>query len=484
MKIFPVILSGGSGTRLWPSSREDFPKQYLTFFNEHSLLQNTILRLAKIDTIDSPIIVCNEEHRFIVAHQLEQIEADIDQIILEPCKRNTAPAIAAAAAFVEQEKNCKDYLLFVLPADQIITDEIAFKSSLEKALKAAKNDKFIIFGVKPHCANTGFGYIKTYRLNKNTEVADVEKFVEKPDKTLAEKYLAHNLGLYEQGDPPCWFWNSGMFILPKDLLAAELLKYGDNIWEAAKNSVKLGSRDLDFFRLNSKYFRLSPDISIDYALMEKSKAVMVVSLEAGWSDLGSWPALHDLKQTDEDGNFFDGDVIGTNTENCFVKSSNMLISTLGVKDLIIVQSPDAILVTNHDNGQKISLLINELRQADRKEVLNNKKVYRPWGWFDSIELGVNFQVKRLHVNPSGKLSLQMHHKRAEHWVVVNGIATVVLEERTLSLSEGESIYIPLGAKHSLENNTNYALDIIEVQTGTYFGEDDIVRFSDVYGRID
>ena len=484
MKIFPVILSGGSGTRLWPLSRKNYPKQYLPLIDEYSMLQNTIQRLVGIEFLESPIVVCGSEHRFIVAEQLKYIGIEDSSIILEPIGRNTAPAIASAAFYIQQNKSDEDHMLLVLAADHLIEDNVAFHATINNAIEHAIADKLVTFGVLPVSPNTGYGYIKACSTNEDKLVMNVECFKEKPDLNTAKKYLAENTSMIAQNSSPSWYWNGGMFLFKAKTLLNELSKHNEDVLVAAKKSVARAKLDLDFLRLDEREFSASPDISIDFALMEKSNKVVVAPLDAGWSDLGTWPALFDASIKDENNNVLEGDVVAYQTTNCYVSSPSKLVATMGVDNLIIVNSSDALLITSSEQAHNVKNVINILNASGRKEAVSNQKVHRPWGWFDSIELGDNYQVKRLHVNPGEKLSLQMHHKRAEHWVVVKGTATATVGEEVLSVGTGESIYIPITVKHALENRTEESLDIIEVQTGTYLGEDDIVRFSDIYGRTE
>jgi len=471
MKIVPVILSGGSGTRLWPLSRKQCPKPYLPLVNHNTMLQETVLRLEGIDNLESPVIVCNVDHRFLVAEQCQQIGIENPVILLEPVGRNTAPAIAAAA--LHTLKSMDNAILLVLSADHVIQDIPAFHQAINIASQQAQKDKLVTFGVVPVEANTDYGYIKSSKNDDNGAYL-AEEFVEKPDFKTAQAYL-------EQGN---YFWNSGMFMFRADKLISELTTYSHNIVESANRSIDNAEEDLDFIRLNKLAFESSPSDSIDYALMEKSNKVAVVPLDAGWSDIGSWPALYDIGIKDVDGNVVHGDVITQNTSDTYINANHHMVAAIGVENLIIVDTPDATLVASKDKAQEVKAIVESLQTNKRYESASHRKVYRPWGWFDSIESGVNFQVKRLHVNPGAKLSLQKHHKRAEHWVVVNGTATVTNGDQVLTLNKGESTYISTGVIHALENKTNFPLEIIEVQSGSYLGEDDIVRFEDIYGRTE
>jgi mannose-1-phosphate guanylyltransferase/mannose-6-phosphate isomerase len=470
MQIIPVILSGGSGTRLWPLSRKDYPKQYLTLIGNNTMLQETILRLSGLDNLADPIIVCNTDHRFLVAEQCQRIAVKNPTILLEPVGRNTAPAIVAAA--LQLLKSSDDTVMLVLSADHVIQDIDAFHDSIKIASSQAQEGRLATFGIVPKDANIGYGYIKSSK-NNTYGGYKVEEFVEKPDLETAQAYL-------EQGN---YLWNSGMFMFKADVLIDELTTHSPDIVKYVSDAVNNSKQDLDFIRLDKQAFVSSPSDSIDYALMEKSDNVVVVPLDAGWSDVGSWSALYDIDAKDNSGNVFKGDVVAKDTTNTYIHTSNHMVTAVGIDNLIVIDTPDATLIASQDKSHEVKSIVEYLQKKGREEAHFNRKVYRPWGWYNSIEVGKNFQVKRLHVNPGAKLSLQMHHKRAEHWVVVRGTATAVNGKNTLTLTEGNSIYIPIGTKHALENRTNEQLDIIEVQSGTYLGEDDIVRFEDIYGRV-
>ena len=468
--IIPVILSGGSGERLWPLSRRQFPKQYLPLSSDNTMFQETILRLNGLDNLAEPIIICNEDHRFLVSEQCKQINVINPKILLEPVAKNTAPAIMAAA--LQSIKDSDDAILLVLSADHVIQDLDAFHHAINIANKQAEAGKLATFGIVPTGANIGYGYIRVS--NYNTEGAyKVEQFVEKPNLSTAQYYL-------EQGN---YLWNSGMFMFQANTLINELTKYSPDIVTAISNAFNNSTKDLDFIRLEKQAFVSSPTGSIDYLLMEKSNNVVVVPLDAQWKDIGSWSSLHDIGIKDEGGNVIKGDVFTESTTNTYINATSHMVATIGVHDLVIVDTPNAILISTKDQAQEVKKIVEQLQKQDREEQLNHRKVYRPWGWYDSIETGLHFQVKRLHVNPGSKLSLQMHHNRAEHWVVVSGTATATNGEDILTLNEGDSTYIPIGITHSLENQTTEDLEIIEVQSGSYLGEDDIVRFEDIYGRL-
>ena len=470
MKIVPVILSGGSGTRLWPLSRKEYPKQYLPLAGDNTMLQETILRLSGLDNLADPIIVCNTDHRFLVAEQCQQIGVKNPTILLEPVGRNTAPAIAAAA--LQSLKTSDDTVLLVLSADHVIQDIDAFHEAINIANNQAQKGKLVIFGIVPKDANTGYGYIKSSKSNTDGTYK-VEEFVEKPDLKTAEKYL-------DQGN---YLWNSGIFMFKADSLIDELNTHSPDIVKLVSDAVNNATQDLDFIRLDKQAFESSPSDSIDYALMEKSDNVVVVPLDAGWSDVGSWSALYDIGLKNSSGNVLKGDVTVKDTTNTYIFASHHMVTTVGVDSLVVIDTPDATFIASQDKAHEVKSIVESLQKKGRDEAHSNRKVYRPWGWYDSIEVGKNFQVKRLHVNPGAKLSLQMHHKRAEHWVIVSGQATATNGEEVLTLDEGQSIYIPIGVRHSLKNHTDESLEIIEVQSGTYLGEDDIVRFEDIYGRI-
>jgi len=470
MTITPVILSGGSGTRLWPLSRKQYPKQYLPLAGDNTMLQETILRLNGLDNIADPIIICNADHRFLVAEQCQQIDITNPVILLEPVGRNTAPAIAAAA--LQSLKEIDDAVLLVLSADHVIQNVEAFHQAINIASNQAQEGKLATFGIVPTDANTGYGYIKSSKDNIDGAY-EVEEFVEKPDLKTAQTYL-------EQGN---YLWNSGMFVFKAATLIDELTTHSPEIVTSVNDAVNNAVQDLDFIRLDKQAFESSPSDSIDYALMEKSNNVVVVPLDAQWNDIGSWSALHDIGIKDSNGNVIQGDVVTEETTNTYIHANHHMVATIGVRDLVIVDTPNATLIATKDKVQEVKKIVERLQEQDREEQFCHRKVYRPWGWYDSIERGLHFQVKRLHINPGAKLSLQMHYKRAEHWVVVSGTATAINGEDVLTLTEGDSTYIPIGATHGLENKTNEQLEIIEVQSGTYLGEDDIVRFEDIYGRI-
>jgi mannose-1-phosphate guanylyltransferase / mannose-6-phosphate isomerase len=470
MKIVPVILSGGSGTRLWPLSRKQYPKQYLPLASNNTMLQETILRLKGLDNLADPIIVCNVDHRFLVAEQCQQIDIKKPVILLETIGRNTAPAIAAAA--LQSIKQADDAVLLILSADHVIQNIESFHQAINIAINQAQEGKLVTFGIVPTNANIGYGYIKSSK-NNTGGAYKVEEFVEKPDLETAQSYL-------ERGN---YLWNSGMFMFKANTLIDELTIHSPDIVESASNAVNNAKQDLDFIRLDRQAFESLSSDSIDYALMEKSDNVVVVPLDAQWNDIGAWPALYDIGIKDKSGNVIKGDVITQGTTNTYINADHHMVVAIGVNNLIIIDTPDATFVATQGKAQEVKSIVESLQARGRCEGDTHRKVYRPWGWYDSIESGKYFQVKRLHVNPGAKLSLQMHHKRAEHWIVVSGIATATNGGEILILNKGESTYVPLGVTHALANNSSEPLEIIEVQSGSYLGEDDIVRFEDVYGRV-
>ena len=470
MNIIPVILSGGSGARLWPLSRKQYPKQYLSLTGRKTMLQETILRLNGLENLADPIIICNVDHRFIVAEQCKQINISNPLILLEPVGRNSAPAIVAAA--LQSIKDSDDATLLILPADHVIQDIDAFHLAINVANKQAQNGKLATFGIVPIDANTGYGYIKSSK-DDNDGTYKVEEFVEKPSLKTAQAYL-------RQGN---YLWNSGMFMFQANRLIDELTNHSPDIVKAIKSSVENATHDLDFIRLEKKAFESSPSNSIDYALMEKSNNVVVVPLDAQWNDIGSWSALYDIGVKDDNGNVIQGDVFTEETTNTYINATNHMVATIGVQDLVIVDTPNATLISTKDKAQEVKKIVEQLQQQDREEQFCHRKVYRPWGWYDTIERKKKFQVKRIHVNPGAKLSLQSHKHRAEHWVVVKGKAIVTKGNDIFDLEVNQSTYISIGELHSLENYSKLdSLELVEVQSGSYFGEDDIVRYDDIYDR--
>jgi len=468
-KIIPVILSGGSGTRLWPLSRKDRPKQFLQFFGEHSMLQETLLRLKGIRNIDRPIILCNENHRFLVAHQCQDIGFE-PKIILEPEGRNTAPAITVAA--IQSLREFKNSILLVLSADHKIDDIKKFHRAIEIAKKTALEKKLVTFGVRPLGPNIGYGYIK-YSGNEEGP-SRVEKFVEKPDLKKANEYFISKE----------YLWNSGIFMFNPKCLLDELNKFNPEIYKKSLEAIEKSSKDLDFIRLDEESFKSCPSDSIDYALIEKSDNVFVIPIEIGWSDLGTFESLRGSKTKDINGNIFEGDVISFDTNNTFVRSPEKLVATFGISNMTIINTKDALLVSENSQSENVKDIVKILIESKRKEYIHHRKVHRPWGWYDSIEQGKYFQVKRLHIYPGAKLSIQRHQKRSEHWVLVSGKVIATKGETNVSMIEGDSIFIPKGEIHSLFNPNEECAEIIEVQSGSYLGEDDIERLEDLYGRAD
>lgn len=470
MKINPIILSGGSGTRLWPLSRSLYPKQFLDFFGKNSLFQQAALRTKGDSDFFNPVVICNNEHRFLAAEELQKINSNAQAIILEPAGRNTAPAIAIAA-FDVLNKNPQNDLMLVMPSDHIIKDEKKFIAATKKAAKIAQDEYLITFGIIPDKAETGYGYIKQNQA-LSPEIFTVEKFVEKPEKFLAEEFVKSKE----------YFWNSGIFMFRATTYLKTLQLMHPEIYNNCQKSYQNSTRDLDFIRLEKESFEKCQNISIDYAVMEKAKKVAVMPVDIGWSDVGSWSAVAELTTKDEQQNSIIGDAITLETKNCYINSADKLIATIGVEGLIIVALKDVVLIANKNNSQDVKKLFEILKEKTREECATHTRVMRPWGSFETIDLGERFKVKRIIVKPKSSLSLQMHAKRSEHWVVVTGEAVVTCGEKEFILNEDQSTYIPLGQKHRLENKTDKNLEIIEVQTGAYLGEDDIVRFNDFYGR--
>lgn len=471
--IHPVIMAGGTGSRLWPLSRQLNPKQFLKLTDDNlSMLQLTVARLEGMESAD-PLLICNEEHRFLAAEQMRQSGHDDARIILEPCGRNTAPAIALAALQLAKDAadDGDDPLMLVLAADHLIQDVPAFQNGIAKAVPLAQQGNLVTFGIVPGHAETGYGYIQ-----HGPELAEgsftVTRFVEKPDQKTAEEY-------FSSGD---YLWNSGMFMFGARRYLTELEKHRPDILAICQAAFDGASEDLHFTRVNESIFAECPEDSVDYAVMEKTDNAAVVSLDAGWSDIGSWSALWDVSDKDQNGNTFTGDVIAHDTERTLVRADSRLVATVGVKDLVIIETKDALLVAHKDKVQDVKKVVERIKNDGRHEHMNHREVYRPWGVYDSIDNGNRYQVKRITVKPGAKLSVQMHHHRAEHWIVVSGTAKVTNGEKTYLVTENQSTYIPIGQIHSLENPGVIDLDLIEVQSGSYLGEDDIVRFKDVYGR--
>lgn len=464
--ITPVILSGGSGTRLWPLSREAHPKQFLPVIGEHSLLQATALRLQGLDAV-APIVVAGEAHRFLVAEQLHAIGLPPSALLLEPAGRNTAPAIAVAA--FQALAADPDAVLLVMPSDHAITDVPAFQAAVRQALPAARDGGLVTFGIVPEAPETGFGYIKAA---PGEGVRAIERFVEKPDAATAAGYVA-------SGD---YFWNSGMFLFRARAYLDELAQVHPLMVELAETAVARARRDADFIRLDPDAFSAMASDSIDYAVMEKTAKGRILPVSVGWSDVGSWQALWQVAEQDGAGNAHHGDVLAIDCRNTLAMGEKRLLALLGLDNVVVVDTDDAVLVAHKDRVQDVKAIVAKLKAENRPQATWHRKVFRPWGNYDSVDAGARFQVKRIVVKPGAALSLQMHHHRAEHWIVVSGTAKVTCDERVILLSENQSTYIPLGSKHRLENPGNIPLELIEVQSGSYLGEDDIVRFEDVYGR--
>lgn len=469
--LIPLILSGGSGTRLWPVSRRNLPKQFLALAGKGTLFQQTVTRTLNLPDVAAPIVVASEDHRFLAADQLMEAGIKGATIVLEPHARNTAPAIALGA--LQAIERSPEALLLVLPADHLIGDTDAFANAVEKALPLARADWLVTFGVRPERAETGFGYIRRDQAIDGNGY-QVKQFVEKPDLATAESYVAN--GDYD--------WNSGMFLFKASRYLEELAEHAPEMLAAVREAHAKASVDLDFVRIDGDAFARVPNDSIDYAVMEKTRHAAVIPVSCAWSDIGSWAALWLTGDKDEDGNFREGDTMAVDTRNSLLRSHDRhLIATVGVEDLIVVTTPDATLVAHRDAAQDVKKIVEQLKAAGRSEHSLHRVVHRPWGNYDSLEAGERFQVKRIQVKPGASLSLQKHHHRAEHWIVVSGTAEVTCDDKVFLLGENQSTYIPLGSKHRLRNPGKLALELIEVQSGGYLGEDDIVRFDDVYGRV-
>lgn len=465
--ITPVILCGGSGTRLWPLSRTAYPKQLLALANEKSLLQQTLLRLRELPGLNAPVVICNQDYRFLIAEQVREIGIENAKIILEPEGKNTAPAVTIAAL----SEPDPEALLLVLPADHVINDELPFIKAVAKAAKMALQGTLVTFGVVPTRPETGYGYIQKGEAI-NAEVFKAKRFVEKPDFVTAQKYL-------ESGE---YFWNSGMFMFESATYLREMEEHAPDILSVCRDCVESLQVDLDFQRIKPELFAPCRSESIDYALMEKTKNIAVVPLDSDWSDVGSWAAMWDINSLDRANNVVKGDVVLDKVSNSYLHSESRLLAVIGLSDLVVVETADAVLVAHKDHSQDVKKMVGQLKSQGRSEVERHLRDHRPWGYFEVLNNGTCFQAKRLVVKPGAKLSLQMHHHRSEHWVVIKGKALVTCGEEQFILQENESTFIPAGTKHRLENTTEELLELIEVQTGSYFGEDDIVRFEDIYQR--
>ncbi len=468
--VHPVILSGGAGSRLWPLSRSLFPKQLLALAGKHSLIQDTALRTMGTD-FAAPLIICNVEHRFLIAEQMREAGVSPAAIVLEPVGRNTAPAAAIAALMVA--KTDPEGVLLLMPADHIVRNRTAFLDALDRAAAAARQNQLVSFGITPDSPETGYGYIRRGPALKGLEKSfKVARFVEKPDAATAAAYVTS--GEYD--------WNSGMFVFKAAAFLAELERLEPELLAHCRAALDGAKTDLDFLRLEQDAFAKAKAISIDYAVMERTDKAAVVPVEMGWSDIGSWDSLWSVAERDGSGNAIKGDVLQHGARNSYLRSEGPLVAAVGVEDLVVVATPDAVLVSHRNASQDVKRIVEKLEQSGRELHNTHRKVYRPWGSYEGIDAGEKFQVKHITVNPGAKLSLQMHHKRAEHWIVVSGTAQVTCDDKVFSLRENESTYIPLGSRHRLENLGPEPLHLIEVQSGSYLGEDDIVRFEDTYGR--
>lgn len=472
--VFPVILSGGSGTRLWPLSRAMYPKQFIRFFNGQSasFLGATLQRLKADSGFGAPFLLCNNDHRFLVQEELERAKIKPRAIILEPIARNTAPAIAVAALAALRED--PGAILAVMPSDHVVQDEALFVEGVKKAAKVAATGKLVLFGIKPTQAHTGYGYIRKGAPLEGfaNEAYSVQAFYEKPDKPTAESYL-------ESGD---YFWNSGIFVLNARTYLEEIARLEPHILEAARGALAGAADDLGFVRLDKASFAASPNISIDYAVMERTVSAAMLTLDVGWNDVGSWTSLWEIAPRDDKGNYIHGEAVLEDTSGCYVHSEKSIVSTIGLKDLVIVDTPDALLVADKNRTQDVSKIVQRLKTSNRKEQEQHLRNFRPWGYFETLNIGPRFQVKLLHVKPGGKLSMQMHHHRSEHWIVVQGTAKVVIGDIEKLVRENESVYIFATQWHRLENPGKVPVEIIEVQIGSYLGEDDILRTDDIYHR--
>ncbi len=466
--MIPVILSGGSGTRLWPLSRGQYPKQFLPLVSKQTMVQETLLRLAGLPGLKAPIAVCNENHRFMMAEQLWEIGIKPAAIILEPVGKNTAPAVAMAAL----SASSPDDVLLILPADHVISNIPLFHQAVIQAQQLAQQGFMVTFGIVASEPETGYGYIKRAKAQQGAAF-EVESFVEKPDLETATAYV-------QSGD---YFWNSGMFAFTAGSFLSELEKYNPAMLEICWKALNAAKTDLDFTRIDKSIFSTCPSDSIDYAIMEKTDKAVVIPLDAGWNDVGSWSALWDVTDKDGFGNAISGDVLTVDSRNSFIYAENKLVAAIGVDNLVIIETDDAVMVAPKDRVQEVKDIVAQLKTMQRSEADVHRKVYRPWGHYQSVDEGARHQTKRMVVKPGGKLSVQKHHHRAEHWVVVRGTALVTRGDEKLLLTENESTFIPLGIVHCLENPGVIPLEIVEVQSGSYLGEDDIVRFDDVYGRI-
>ncbi len=469
--IIPVVLAGGSGTRLWPLSRTLYPKQLLPLTGDKTMLQETVARTRQVGGTSDPIVVCTEDHRFMVAEQLREM-GESATVLIEPMGRDTAPAVAAAA--MEAMAGGEDPLLLVLPADHVIAAPAAFAAAVEEGEPLAANDHFVTFGIVPGRPETGYGYIQKGEQLTQGDLAGgfrVARFVEKPDVSTAERYVAEG-----------YLWNSGMFLFRASRLLTELAQLEPEMASCVKAAHAARHRDLDFIRLGKEEFARCPAKSLDYAVMERTQSATVIPLECGWSDVGSWSALWEIGNRDANGNILQGNVLAREVHDCYVHAADRLVAMIGVHDQVVIETADAVLVAHKDKAQEVKAIVQQLKAEKRSEAELHRRVYRPWGSYECIDCGERFQVKRIEVKPGASLSLQRHYHRAEHWVVVKGTAEVTNGERTFLVAENESTYIPVGVMHRLKNPGNIPLEMVEVQSGSYLGEDDIERFDDVYGR--
>ncbi len=467
--MIPVILSGGSGSRLWPLSRKQYPKQFLNLLGQHTLLQQTVMRLPE-KQFGKPFLVCNQLHRFIVREQMQQIGRDTHSVLLEPFGRNTAPAVALSAMLITE--NGGDDLMLVLPADHVIKDEKAFHAALERARIEAESGKLVLFGIVPTAPETGYGYIKSQSVN-GVEAVPVERFVEKPDRTTAIKFL-------ESGD---YFWNSGMFMFKASRFLQELKKFQPDIYDTCQLSLSRKFRDLDFWRIDPDSFAFCPDDSIDYAIMEKTEDAVLIPLQAGWSDVGSWSALWDEQEKDNKLNLIKGNAELIDTERSYIHTTHRMVSLIGMEDTVVIETKDAVLVANLNKVQDVKNLVQKLEKEDRAEVQHHREKFRPWGSVDAIDKGTRFGVQHLTIQPGQSISLHRHMHRSEHWVVVSGCAQATINDETELLHENQSTYIPAGVYHRLTNPGLVPLEIIEIQSGSYLKDNDIERKDDMYGRV-
>ena len=478
--IQPVILCGGSGTRLWPLSRSGFPKQFLCLTGDDSLFQQAAKRLNALgeqgDKVSEPIIICHEDHRFLAQEQLREAGISLGSALLEPVSRNTAPALTLAA--LQAIEQGQDPILVVTPADQIVTDPVAFKLAMHQAISIADAGVIVILGIQPDRPEIGYGYIKAFPANEKGAIAQVEKYVEKPNHESAQRYLAEG----------CYYWNSGIFVLKASVWLKALQKFRPDIANATQVAWHNKTIDAKFVRPGKEEFTAVPSDSIDYAVMEHCPGsqfvINMVALDAGWSDLGAWDAVWGVLPKDDQGNALVGDVLLYDSYDSLVRATSRLVTLVGVNDLVVIETPDVVMVADKTRSQDVKYIVAALQKSGREEHTLHRKVHRPWGWYDSVDEAERFKVKRIMVNPGSSLSLQKHHHRAEHWIVVRGTAEITNGDKVMLLTENQSTYIPLGVVHRLANPGTLPLEIIEVQSGSYFGEDDIVRFEDTYGRLD